>query len=212
MKLTIALFFCLISFYGQSQLTIFGGPQQVSADYKINDITQPTEYKTGFMAGVSLRSFLEGPIYFAPHLYYSQKGYKVVFNQQAYPPDSGAINNNTTIHTIELAPLVQINFSKKASYLFLRFGPAFDANISGKEIFDSVGNKRVERKMPFSFFQYGFVTVSGIAHLGYQHQSGLTIFGHYNYGLASLNNADFGPKIFHRIYGITAGWKFGKKK
>ena len=191
----------------KAQLTVFAGPQMSSANYVIRHIDQPTGYKTGFMGGVGLRSLIEGPVYFAPSLYYSKKGYKVTLTEPAFPPDTAAKSNSTSLHTIELAPLVQINFSKKASYLFVRFGPALDFALSGTERFDSAGIKNIERKMVFDFGVYSYATTSGILHLGYQHQSGFTIFAHYALGLSSLNNADGGPRIRHRVAGISAGWR-----
>lgn len=211
---SFSLFILSLLFYqdADAQLTVFGGPQISSASYTINQVAQPTKFKTGFMAGVGLRSLLEGPVYFAPLLYYSKKGYDVTFNQRAFPPDSAAKNNSTSINTIELAPLVQINFSKKPSYLFVRFGPAIDFALSGKETFDSTNNKRVSQNMVFDFAAYSYATTSGILQLGYQHKSGLTIFAHYALGLGSLNNADGGPVIRHRVAGISAGWQIGKKR
>jgi hypothetical protein len=207
---TVILF--LFSQVTNAQLTVFGGPQISSANYTIREVDQPTKYKTGFMAGVGLRSLIEGPAYFAPSLYYSKKGYEVTFNQRATPPDSNAKNNNTSIHTIELAPLVQINLSKSPSYLFVRLGPAVDFALSGTEAFDSSNNKRISRNMAFDFAVYSYVTISGIVQLGYQHKSGLTVFAHYGLGLSSLNNNDGGPGIRHRIAGISAGWRLGKKR
>jgi hypothetical protein len=195
-----------------AQLTVFGGPQISSANYTIAEVTQPTKAKTGFMAGLGLKTLIEGPAYFAPLLYYSKKGYEVTFNRTATPPDTNAKNNNVSIHTIELAPLIQINLSKKPSYLFVRVGPAVDFALSGKESFDSTNNKRVSRNMAFDFAVYSYVTTSGVFQLGYQHTSGFTVFAHYALGLSSLNNNDGGPAIRHRIAGVCAGWRLGKKR
>ena len=195
-----------------AQLTVFGGPQITSAKYLIRNVEQQTSSKQGFLAGVGLKSLIEGPAYFTPMLFFSQKGYKVSFDRPAYPPDSAAKNNNTTIRAIELAPLVQFNLSKKANYVYLRVGPSADFNISGRESFDSTGNKRITRNMPFDFGGYSYVTLSANVHLGFQHQSGFTAFAFYQYGLSSLNNADYGPEIYHRVGGIALGYKFGKKK
>jgi len=210
LPLTIAGLFCFEN--AKAQLSIYAGPQFTSASYSIKEIAQPTENKQGFMAGAGLLALVEGPLYFSPMLYYSKKGYEVTFNQRAFPPDSAALNNNTSINTIELAPLVQINFSKKTSYLFIRFGPAFAFNLSGREQYDSTGNKRIDRDMVFSFSAYSHATISANAQLGFQHKSGFSIFAHYAYGLSSLNNADYGPNIYHRIGGVSVGWKLGKKK
>ncbi len=164
------------------------------------------------MAGVGLKTLIEGPVYFSPMLFFSRKGYKVNFNRPAFPPDTGAINNNTSINTIELAPLIQINLSKSSSYAFLRLGPSFDFNLSGRETFDSTNNKQISRDMAFDFGTYSHATISMNGQLGYQHQSGFTLFAFVNFGVSSLNNADYGPQIFHRVYGAALGWKLGKKQ
>jgi hypothetical protein len=200
-----------ISGSAKAQLTVFAGPQMSSAKYSLSEVKQETEYKTGFMAGVGLKTVIEGPAYFTPLMYYSKKGYKVTFNRPGFPPDSAAKNNNTSINTIELAPLIQINLSKSANYFFLRFGPSFDINISGHEGYDSTNNKRVERAMPFGFGEYGYVTAAANIQLGYQLKTGISIFAHYAHGIGNLNNADNGPVILHRIAGISVGWRLHGK-
>lgn len=206
------LLFCLFrAADANAQLTIFGGPQMTSASYSIRDVKQETEYKIGFMGGVGLKTLIEGNFYFSPMLFFSRKGYKVSFDRPNFPPDSGAVNNNTSINTIELAPLIQVNFSKKESYGFLRFGPSFDFNLSGKETFDSTNNKRISRDMDFDYAAYSHATISMNLQTGFQHRSGFTAFIFANFGVSSFNNADYGPKIFHRVGGVALGWKLGKK-
>lgn len=195
-----------------AQPTLFAGPQLTSAQYSIRGVEQKTDSKIGFSAGVGLKTLIEGPVYFTPQLFYSRKGYKVVFDRPAAPPDSGAVNNNTALHAVELAPLVQVNFSRQPSHVFLRFGPSFEVNVSGSESFDSTNGRRANRKMPFSFSDYSFVTLSVNGQLGYQHQSGLTAFAYYNLGVSSLNNSDFGPSIYHRVAGVAVGYRLGKKR
>jgi hypothetical protein len=207
-----ALLMSIVSFSdAHAQLTIYGGPQLTSASYSINGIKQETEYKAGFMGGVGLQSNIEGPVFFTPMLFFSRKGYKVSYNQRAFPPDSGAVNNNTTINTIELAPLVQVNFSQQASHGFIRFGPSFDFNLSGTEQYDSTNNKTTTRNMVFSFTNYSHATISMNGQLGFQHRSGFVAFAFVNLAVSSLNNADYGPKIFHRVGGIAVGWQLGRK-
>lgn len=208
----LLLFFGLILYKADAQLTIFAGPQISSAKYTISETDQPTSSKQGFMAGATYKTLIEGPAYFSPMIYFSRKGYKVAFNKPAFPPDSGAVNNSTSINTIQFAPLVQFNFSKKASYLFVRFGPSFDLNLSGKEEFDSTNGKHISRDMVFSFADYSYATTSINFHLGFQHKSGFSIFTYYDFGIGSLNNADYGPTIFHRAAGVAVGWKFGRRR
>ena len=172
---------------------------------------QETESKVGYIAGVGYKTLIEGNFYFSPMLQYSRKGYKVSFDRPAFPPDSGAVNNNTSLNAIELAPLVQFNFSKKESYGFLRFGPSFEINISGKETFDSSDVKTISRDMRFNYVTYSHATVSLNLQTGFQHKNGFTAFVFLNIGMSSLNNADYGPKIFQRVGGVALGWQLGKK-
>lgn len=200
-----------VLFFGikaQAQLRVFGGPQITSANYSIQNAPQATESKIGYMAGVSLTTLVEGPLYFTPSLFYSQKGYKVTLNRPSVPPDADAKNNNTSIHSISFAPLLQVNFSKSPSYGFFRFGPALDIPISGKETFDSTGDKQISRSMTFGSTAYSQGSFYANVHLGYQHQGGLTLFVHYEHGLSNLNNSDFGPMILQRNAGVSVGWRF----
>ena len=212
----ICLLLLLLFLFGftktNAQLIIFGGPQATSANYSIRDAQQETEHKVGFMGGLGYKTLIEGNFYFSPMVFYSRKGYKVKFDRPAFPPDSGAVNNNTSINTIELAPLVQFNFSKKESYGYLRFGPSFDFNLSGTETFDSSHTKTITRSMKFDYGTYSHATISMNLQTGFQHKSGFTAYVFYNFGVSSFNNADYGPKIFHRVGGLALGWRLGKSQ
>lgn len=211
MRFHKALLTLLIVFlYGSvaAQFRIFAGPQLTSANYEIHHAKQETESKQGFMVGVGLTNQVEGPLYFAPSLSFSRKGYKVTFDRPGVPPDSAALNNNTSINVLALAPLLQVNFSKSNSHLFFRFGPAIDFALSGREVFDSAGGKRVDRAMAFESVAYSPATAYANFHFGYEHKSGFTLYAHYEHGLSSLNNSDLGPIILHRIVGVAIGWKF----
>jgi hypothetical protein len=64
----------------------------------------------------------------------------------------------------------------------------------------------VKRKMKFAFTEYGRFTASANWHLGYETAKGLMVYGWYELGIGSLNNADNGPRILHRIAGVSVGW------
>ena len=102
-----------------------------TAKYKINDEKQPTDFKPGFQLGATIKLAFDNQLYFGPAVYYSMKGYKVTLNTPAFPPTELAINNQTTLHTIELAPLLHFDFSTQPSHFFVKFGPAIDFNLSG---------------------------------------------------------------------------------
>ena len=220
MLLRGALFFLTLFFMAglkaQVQFAPFAGLQSTSANYKVRDNKQTTDRKLGFILGAGIKVPFENNLYFFPSVYYSLKGYKVTLKDPSFPPTELAINNNVTVHTLEISPLFHFDFSKKPSHLFIRFGPAVDFAFTGRERFDtlsptgSVG--RVVRPMVFSFGDYGRFTASGNLHLGYESGDGWMIFGFYAHGFGSMNNADGGPKILHRIMGLNFGWYMGRKK
>ena len=202
-----------IYFHGvcQVRLNVFAGPQLTSSHYVVNGISQPVQSKVGFIAGIGAKVFFDNKLYFFPAVYYSMKGFKVTLNNPSFPPYELAKNNNLTIHTIEFAPLFQFDLSNKPDYWFARIGPSVDFAFYGTEKFDTLnGSGTVKRKMVFDYTVYGHFTASANVQLGYQTSNGLGIFGFYSYGLGSMNNADGGPRILHRIGGIAVSKMFGE--
>jgi hypothetical protein len=198
--------------HSQSRFGIFAGPQTTSAKYSVTGIKQPTNYKQGFSAGIGLKIPFESHLFFSPAAFYSLKGYKVKFNHYAFPPDTTATNNNTSIHTIELAFLLQVDLGKKPSHFFIKAGPSLDFQIAGKEKFNLKTGAAVDRNMSYGFTTYGHYSANLLMQLGFESSSGFMIFGQYTLGLSNLNNADNGPTIKHRAYGISVGKYFNKKK
>ena len=201
----------------QMQVVAFAGPQITSALYKVRGEKQSTDYKMGVTAGGGLKVIFDNHLYFFPSLYYSLKGYKVVLEDEAFPPSKNALNNNTTIHTVELCPMFQVDLNKKPSHFFVRFGAAVDIAVSGKERFDSVNTSlgqviHVSRPMKFAFTEYGRFSASANLHFGYETGARFLLWAFYNHGIGSMNNADNGPRIFHRIAGLSVGYLFGAKK
>jgi len=196
----------------QVQWVPFAGVQSTSTHYLVRDSKQEATAKTGVMAGLGLKVPFDNQLFFFPSVYYSLKGYKVALKDSSFPPSPLAVNNNTTIHTIEICPMFQVDFNKKPRHMFVRFGPAVDIAISGKETFDTVSADRrgnVSRPMTFAYTEYGRFSASANLHLGYESARGWLLYAYYNHGIGSMNNADRGPKIFHRIYGISFGWLLG---
>lgn len=215
-KLFIVLGILFLSIAGnaQVQFACFAGGQATSARYLVNDISQPTKYKPGTMAGVAAKVEFDNQLYFFPAVYYMLKGYKATLNNPAYPPSELATHVDVTVHTIEIAPLFQIDFNKKISHLFVRFGPSIDYAYYGKESVDTSRVPEVRattyRRMLFAFTAYGRFTAQGNLHFGYETGKGFMMFAFYEHGFGSMNNHDNGPQIFHRIIGLSAGWLFGK--
>ncbi|MEI6947160.1 porin family protein [Paraflavisolibacter sp. H34] len=202
----------------QVRVGVFGGGQVTSAKYSVIErfsqekIKQSTGQKAGLQLGTSLKVPFENQLYFSPAVYYSLKGYKVTLNRVTPIPDSAAVNNETRIHTIEIAPLLQYDFSAKPSHFFVKAGPAVDVAISGQENFDTKDQKHIDRPMKFSYQDYGVFTAQAIVQFGYEAANGLYVFAHYAHGIGSLNNNDHGPRILHRIAGLSLGWYLNGKK
>jgi hypothetical protein len=200
--------------YGQSQFGIFAGAQTTTAKYTIANIKQPTSYKYGFQTGAGWKIPFDNQLFFSPAAFYSLKGYKVKFNRYVNPPDKKAIDNNTGIHTFEFAFLLQYDLSKQPGHFFIKAGPSFDFQLFGKEKFNLKNDGGlVNRSMPYSLYdEYGRYSSNLLLQFGYETGSGFTIFGQYSHGLISLNNTENGPQIHHRVYGISIGKYFNKKK
>src|ERR687883_898709 len=102
--------------HSQSSFGVFAGPQTTTAKYSVTGFKQSTQYKQGFIAGFGWKVPFENHLFFSPAAFYSLKGYRVTFDHYAFPPDTTATNNNTSIHTFELAFLLQFDFSTKPSH------------------------------------------------------------------------------------------------
>jgi hypothetical protein len=209
----LVLLFQCSGILGQTRFAIFTGPQAITASYHINSIKQRTDPKYGFQLGISAKIEFDTRLFFAPSIYYSLKGYKVSFNQPCYPPDSSAINNNTTVHTLETAPLLQYDFSDKPGHYFLRFGPSLDFQLYGREKFQTVDGTvtTVRRAMPYGFTAYGRYAANAVIHFGYEMTNRFLIYAYYEHGLTNLNNEDAGPNIRYRTAGISFGTYLRKK-
>lgn len=189
---------------------IFAGAQTTTAKYKVRDSEQQTGYKYGALGGLAIKIPFENHLFFTPSFYYNRKGYTVILKDSANPPGIDAIANETTIHTIDIAPLFTITLSNKPSHCYVEFGPVFDGVISGKEKVTKNDGSIVDRPMKFSFDEYGRITASVAGKFGYESSSGFFIAAQYEHGLGSLNNADGGPSIKHRIFGLMIGKFFYK--
>lgn len=214
MKLLVSAAFILLlqtTINAQNQLGIYGGIQSNNVKYLIDATKQDTKMKVGFHLGANMKIPFESNLFFAPAVTYSYKGYDVTFNKYAVPPDANAANNSTTYHTVEFSPLLQVDLGKNSTHPFIRFGPSIDVLFAGKEKYDLRGGGSISRKMNISMSGiYGMFGASLLGQFGVETKSGFSIFAHYNYGIASISNQDGGPRILHRIFGISVG-KYLKK-
>ena len=198
------IFLLQFSVAAQVKFTAFLGPQATTAKYEIGGVKQKTSTKIGFQIGMGMKVPFETRLYFAPALYYSMKGYKVKYTGFAYPPDVTATDNNTTFHNVETAFLLQYDFSDQPNHFFIKLGPSLDFQIFGKEKFNTP-TEVIDRNIPFGYDKYGHYSANMILQLGYEMSNGFFIQGQYSHGLSNINNADLGPDIRHRVYGITVG-------
>jgi hypothetical protein len=211
-KIIVCLLVTFIAFAGDAQPIpgIFAGPQMTASKYTVYGKKQPNTWKYGFNAGFMLKVPFDNKLYFSPLAFYSLKGYKVRFNQRVFPPDTLAVDNNTTIHTFELGALLHYDFGNNHGF-FLRFGPSLDFQLFGNEKFNKTDNTSVDKQMKFDFANYGRFGANMLLHVGYETKSGFVFTAQYTHGMGSINNADGGPRIRHRAFGISIG-KYLKKK
>lgn len=204
---------CLINLCAssQNQFGFFAGPQATTAHYTIEDVKQKTEFKYGFQAGVTMKVPFDAGLFFSPTAFYSMKGYKVAYTKFAFPPDLAAKDNNTTLHTFELAGLLQYDFGSQPGHVFIKAGPSLDFQLFGKEKYNLTAGGSVNQNMKFSFGDYGHFAANMLAQIGYETTGGIMIFAQYSHGIASISNADGGPHINHRAYGISIGKYFSRK-
>ncbi len=210
--ITCVFIIAYLACHAQNQFGIFAGPQSSTATYSVRGNKQSTQNKFGFQAGCGWKIEFDNHLFFSPAAFYSLKGYKVKLNQFADPPDTAAIDNNTTMHTFELAFLLQFDLGNKPGHFFIKAGPSLDFQLAGKEKFHLKSGTLVDRDIPYGFSQYGHYAASLLMQLGFETKSGFMVFGQYNLGLGNLNNADNGPSIRHRVYGISIGTYLLRKK
>jgi Outer membrane protein beta-barrel domain len=202
--LTIAILLLMLRAQSQVRYNIFGGLQTTSASYTAQSVKQKTSYKFGGQLGIGMKVPFETRLSFAPAIFYSMKGYKVIFSRFVYPPDVTATDNNTSFHTVETAFLLHYDFNSRPDHMFLKLGPSLDFQLLGKEKFNTPAGL-VDRQLPFGYDKYGHFSANMILQLGYEMNNGFFFFGQYSHGLANINNADGGPRIRHRVFGISIG-------
>jgi hypothetical protein len=210
--LTMVTLLTTVTVIGQVQFCFFAGPQATAARYTILNVKQHNDLKYGFQAGIGVKVPFDNNLVFSPAIFYSMKGYKVTFSRFAYPPDSTAKDNNTTIHCVELAFLLEYDFTKTPNHFFVKGGPSLDFLLFGKESFNLMSGGSVNRNMPFGFADYGHYSANMLGQLGYETGSGFFIFIQYTHGMANISNVDGGPRICNRAYGISIGKYLGRKK
>jgi len=209
LPLTLLAFFVSVTGLSQNRIGIYGGIQSTTAAYKVRDKKQITDSKLGAQLALTLKVPFDNQLFFSPVVGYNLKGFRVQLTDSAAIPGKDVVNNELTVHSIDIAPLFHIDLSKNPSHLFVRFGPSVDVTFKGKERVTLKDGKIEERAMKFGSAYYSPITTSAILHFGYETSGGFFVFGHYNHGLGSMNNSDFGPKARHRGFGFSLGMYLG---
>jgi hypothetical protein len=196
----------------RTQFGFLAGPQVSSAKYVLHGVTQKTRSRTGGHLGLIARIPFEGNLYFTPSLVYSLKGFDVTLTDTSSNPGIDAVGNSIRLHTFELAPLFTVYFSSAGTKPFVQFGPAADYAVFGTEDVRLKNGTTQGRTMHFASDGYGRITASLMLRLGIETRNGLFFNAHYNYGLGSLNQNDYGPSIKHRVAGISVGKIFNRRQ
>jgi len=221
MKKIVASLILLLLFTSlRSQITwyVFAGPQATSAKYSVplpnkTYEKQESSYKFGFQAGVGIKVPFDVQIFFSPSVFYSLKGYKVnEFKHSPVMPASEANDQDMTLHTFEISPMLQFDFTNSPSHFFIKAGPSFDLQLFGHEEFNMKNGDHLSKDIKFSFIDSSHFAANLIGQFGYESEGGLLIFVHYSYGASSIVNLDSGPRIHHRAMGLSIGYTFNKKK
>jgi hypothetical protein len=187
----------------QNLLGLYGGVQFPGARYEILHQPQPIERFASIQAGAQLKVPFDVNLYFVPAIRYNLRGYDVRLTLPNDHPD--AIENSIRLHNVETAFLLQFDFGKKASHLFLRGGPALETHLAGTEQYTKSNGETIKQPVSFARGNYGRYTMNLLAEIGLEHQSGWFVYAHYAYGGTSISNRDYGPSIKLRSFGLSLG-------
>ncbi len=205
-KSFLFLLFLIAAIAGHSQdaaqINVFAGAQAINANYQIKHIKQPTTFKFGVQAGMGLKLMFDNNLFFAPAISYQLQGFKVKLNQPSFPPDLLAKNNNLTYHLIDIAPLLQYDFTKNQNHFFIKAGPSVQFLIMGHEEFDLATGQHISRNMKFSRTDYGRYLACINGQFGYEQNGKFSLYFHFAQELGTMANSD-GPQIRPRVFGLV---------
>lgn len=197
---------------GQNLFGITGGIQSAGVRYEILHQPQPLTRFMSPMGGLQMKVPFDVNLYFVPAVRYQLRGYDVTLTLPNGLPDPDAIDNSVRLHGLEIAILLQYDLGKNPSHAFIRFGPALETHLFGKERFLKSTGEIVSRKVSFARGEYGKNTANLIVELGWETRSGWYVFGQYAYGATNLSNRDYGPSIKLRSFGLSLGKYLNSKK
>ncbi len=197
--------FWLIQAEAQNLLGLYGGVQLPGARYEILHQPQPIERFASMQAGAQLKVPFDVNLYFVPAIRYNLRGYNVQLTLPNNQPHPDAISNSIRLHSVETAFLLQFDFGKDASHLFLRGGPALEAHLVGTEQYTKSNGETIKQPVSFARGDYGRYSMNLLAEMGLEHRSGWFVYAHYAYGATSISNRDYGPSIKLRTFGLSVG-------
>jgi Outer membrane protein beta-barrel domain len=202
--LTTAIsYFILHTVSAQTNLGIKAGYNYSTARVIANGVKQKTQYISGYGAAIMFKTWFDGVLHFSPYIAYNRRGY-------SYSPDTGAIKQiENTIHYIDVVPILSFDFPINPSQSFIAgFGPVMGFAISGKEKITPVNGLTSEKKMVFSFADYGRYDVGLTANIGYRFNKYLLEVS-YLYSLTDLeNNEAIKRDIRNRMFNMSVGYYF----
>jgi hypothetical protein len=120
--ISLVLFLSFTTLRSQITWNIFAGPQATSSKYTVpmpnkTYEKQESSFKFGLQAGVGIKVPFDVKLFFSPAVFYSMKGFKIdEFKHSPVFPASEAKDQNFTMHTFEIAPMLQYDFSESPGH------------------------------------------------------------------------------------------------
>lgn len=193
-KLMVVVLFLVTTKMVQAQETAFGLKAGLNlSEIKIDDAEASYNSKSGYHAGIFMRSRFSKVAIQPELLLYTQKG---EFEGPGY--DGSEDFTYLTIPVmIKFYPLLGLN---------LQVGPQFGVLLDGERTTRTIlGTSKSDIKD-----QYDNNDFSISAGLGYDFSFGLSLDARYNIGVKDINNASNGEEAKSRVFLISLGWNFLK--
>ncbi len=201
MKTICVLLFTVISFasLAQSEGVAFGikGGLNLS-NLKVNDPQASYDSRTGYHAGLFLRSTF-GKVAFQPEVLLYTQSNDIDFISSSI--NSGTVTNSFTYLTVPVLFKFYI-----VSGLNIHAGPQFGFLLDGEQDIKTslyTGTKDIKDNYKSSDIA---VSVGG----GWDFPFGLSIDARYNLGVKDINNVSNGEEAMSRVFLVSLGWNFLK--
>ena len=197
---------------------------------QVRGFTGSNDYKLGYNAGVSVQIPLSSDGFWtlAPELLYNRKGFErsyklsdrntLTANNYASDVNKVSYENKRVLSYIDLPIPVRINTGAAGSGLYFELGPQVGYMVASKQETTTTikydGNKSdqvMKTGTDKSKEDLASFDIGGVAGLGYQTESGISIGVRYNQGLKTLFDtknvsAKNEPKAFNRAFMLQVGY------